>query len=148
MESPFEITGTLPEFDGVVLVFSKEPTQFLEDGYCVELIWIGFTVKDFLCSVNGIGNDNNFGYVLFAVCLVDTASDSKKFCFSTHDVCCMVNCLCQRVIVYMHMRYRCSNVFFDTGICYDDGCVWRRRRLQCQFVELLIAFFVVFFSTS
>ena len=142
------MTGTLPEFNGVVLVFSKEPTQFLEDGCCVELIWMGFTIKDFICSVNGISNNDNFEYVLFATYLVNTASDGKKFCFSAHDVYCMVNRLCQRVVVYMHMRYRCSNVFFDAGICYDNGHMWRRRRLQCQFIELLIAFFVVFFSTS
>ena len=112
MESPFETTGTLPEFDGVVLVFGKEPMQFLEDGYCVELIWVGFTVKDFLCSVNGIGNEDNFGYVFFAAYLVDTTSDGKKFCFIARDICCMVNHLCQKVVVYMHMRYRCSDVFF------------------------------------
>ena len=106
---------------------------------------MGFTVEDFLCGMNGIGN---FGYVLFTAYLVDTASDGKKFCFSAHDICCMVNHLCQRVVVCMHMRYRCSNVFFDTSICYDNGCVWRRRRLQCQFIELLVAFIVVFFSTS
>ena len=111
MESSIEITGTLPKFDGVILVFDKELTQFLEDGCCVELIWIGFTIKDFLCSVNGIGNDDNFGYVIFAACLVDTASDGKKFCFSTRDVSCMVNHLCQRVVAYMYVRYRCSDVF-------------------------------------
>ena len=112
MESPFETTRTLPEFDRVVLVFSKEPMQFLEDGCCIELIWVGFTVKDFLCSMNGIGNDDNFEYVLFAAYLVDTASDGKKFCFIARDIYCMVNHLCQKMVVYMHMRYRCSNVFF------------------------------------
>ena len=148
VESPFEMTRTLPKFDRVVLVFGKEPTQFLENSYYVKLVWMGFTVKDFLCSVNGIDNDNNFGYVLFAGCLVDTTSDGKKFCFSTCNVCCMVNYLCQRVVVYMHMRYRCSNVFFDASICYNDGCIWRRRQLQCHFVELLRVFFVIFLSTS
>jgi len=98
------MTGTLPKFDGVVLVFGEEPTQFLEDGCCVELIWMGFTVKDFLCSVNGIGNNDDFGYVIFAAYLVDTASDGKKFCFSTRDISCMVNCLCQRVVAYMYHK--------------------------------------------
>ena len=126
---------TLPKFDGVVLVFGKEPMQFLEDGCCMELIWMRFTVKDFLCGMYGIGNDDNFGYVLFAVYLVDTTSDGKNFCFSTHDVHCMVNCLCQKVVAYIHVRYRCSNVFFNTSICYDDDHVWRKRQLQCHFVE-------------
>ena len=121
MESLIEMTGTLPKFDRVVLVFGKEPTQFLENGCCVELIWMGFTVKDFLCSMNGLGNNDNFGYVIFAACLVDTASDGKKFCFSTCDISCMVNRLCQRVVAYMYMRYRCSDVFFDASICYDNG---------------------------
>ena len=58
MESLIETTGTLPKFNGVVLVFGEELMQFLEDSYCVELIWIEFTVKDFLCSMNGISNLN------------------------------------------------------------------------------------------
>ena len=123
MKSPIETAGTLPKLDDVVLVFSEESVYFMENDCHVELIWMGFTVKDLLCSVNGIGNNYDFGYVIFAVCLVDTTSNSKKFCFSTHDVRCMMNCLCQRVAANMYIRYRCSNVFLDASICYHDGCV-------------------------
>ena len=46
------------------------------------------------CSINQVCSKNNyFGYVVFAACLIDTASDSKKLYFSTCDICCMINYL-------------------------------------------------------
>ena len=35
--------------------------------------------------MDGIGDNNDFGYVFFAAYLIDTASNSKELCFSTSD---------------------------------------------------------------
>ena len=69
----------------------------------MELIRMGFTIKYLLCRVDGIGDDDDFGYILFTACLIDTTSNSKEFCFSTSDKCCVMNCLSQKMITYMYM---------------------------------------------
>ena len=85
---------------------------------------MGFTIKYLLCCMDEIGDDDDSGYILFATCLIDATSNSKEFCFSTSDECCIMNYLSQRMIAYMYMQYRCSNVVLDASICYNDGCMW------------------------
>ena len=85
---------------------------------------MGFTIKYLLHCVDGIGDDDDFEYILFTACLIDTVSNSKEFCFSTSDEYCVMNHLSQRMITYMYMRYRCSNVVLDASICCNDGCMW------------------------
>ena len=58
MKSPVEMTGTLPKFDGVNLIFIKELTQFLENGSHMKLIWMETAFKDPLSSMNQVGNDD------------------------------------------------------------------------------------------
>jgi len=58
--------------------------------------------------------------------LVYTAPNGEQFCFSTGGVDCMMKGLGDRVVVGVHVQYRCSNVVFDTSICdYNSG----RRRI-------------------
>ena len=121
MKSPVEITGTLPKFDGVDMIFIKESTQFLENRSHMKLIWIGATFKDLLSSVDRVGNDDYLGYIIFAACLIDTVSNGKKFCFSTCDIHSMMNHLCQRMVVYVYIGYRCSNIVFNASIYYYNG---------------------------
>ena len=64
---------------------------------------MGFTFEYLLHCMDEVGDDNDFGYILYAACLIDTVSNSKEFCFSTSDECCMVNHLNQRMIAYMYM---------------------------------------------
>jgi len=59
--------------------------------------------------------------------LVNTASNSKEFCFGTGDMNRIMDSLGNRVIVCVHMQYKYNNVVFDAGICNNDssrGEVW------------------------
>ena len=78
--------------------------------------------------------------------LVDTASNGKKFCFCAHDVYCMINCLYQREVMYMYMRNRCSDVFLDTSISYDNGVKIVDDGLGFYFS--LVIFILFYFSFS
>ena len=57
----------------------------------------------FLDRMNGVGDDDDFRDVFFAASLVNTASNSKKFCFCAGDKGHVVNCLDQRLVTYVNM---------------------------------------------
>jgi len=87
----------------------------------MELVGVGFVVKDFLCSVNGIGYDYDLGDTINRTGLVDTTPDCKQFCFSACHKRSMVNSLGERAIHYVDVQDRCSNIVFDTSIHYHEG---------------------------
>jgi len=73
--------------------------------------------------MDGIDDDNNLEYVVEIHSLVDAILDNKEFCFSTCDVNCMIDHLCYRFVIYMHIHDRSYNIILDACIrCYDgDG---------------------------
>ena len=77
-------------------------------------------IKDFLGHMDGVSYDDDFGDVIGSACLVDTASDSEEFSFSTCYERSMVNSLDERLIGNMYMRNGCSNIVLDASICDHD----------------------------
>jgi len=77
VESPFEATGIFPEFNGIVMAFVKELSQFTENGHGVRLIWMQRAVENILHSMDGVGNDEYFGNIFLVACLVNARSNSK-----------------------------------------------------------------------
>jgi len=53
--------------------------------------------------MNGVGDNDDFGNILFAACLVNAASNGEEFSFCTGDEGCMMNCLDQRVIMNVNV---------------------------------------------
>ena len=82
MKSPFETTWAFPKFYGVVTVRDEESPQLTENHCRVKLERVGFTVENFLCSMNGIGYDYDLRDGIVGTGLVDTTPDCKQFCFS------------------------------------------------------------------
>ncbi len=82
MKSPFETTWAFPKFYGVVVVRVEEIPQLTENRCRVELERVGSAVKNFLCSVNGIGYNYDLGDGIVGTGLVDTTPDCEQFCFS------------------------------------------------------------------
>ena len=82
---------------------------------------MGFAVKNFLSSVNGIGYDYDLGDTIDEAGLVNTTPDCKQFCFSACHKRSMVNSLGERAIRYVDVRDQCSNVVFDASIRYHKG---------------------------
>jgi len=78
VESPVETAGAFPKFDRIFLADSKEATQFTEDGCSMNLIWMGFTIENFSCCVDGIGDDDDLGHILLIACLVDATPNHEK----------------------------------------------------------------------
>ena len=60
VKPPFEMTRTLPEFYRVLLFGIEETIQLVKNGYGVGLIWVQFAIKNFLHSMDGIGDNNDF----------------------------------------------------------------------------------------
>ena len=99
MKSPFETTWAFPKFYGGDAVRVEESPQLTEN-YCrVKLKRVGFIVKNFLCSMNGIGYDDDLQDDIVGTSLVDTTSDCKQFCFSACHERRMVNCFGERTIL-------------------------------------------------
>jgi len=71
------MTGTFPEFNGIILTFVEEPTQFTKNGCGMRLIWMRRAVENVLRGVDGIGNDNDFGNNFLVASLVNAASNSE-----------------------------------------------------------------------
>jgi len=74
-----EMTGTLPEFDGVVLMSKEELSKFNEYGYWMNLKGVWRWVKDFSGCKNEISDDDNLGNVIMIWGLVDTTPHGEKF---------------------------------------------------------------------
>ena len=79
---------------------------------------LGWRVKNFFGHMDRIGNDDDLGDIITIWSLVYTAPNGEQFCFSTGDVNHMIKGLGDRVVVGVHVWYRCSNVVFDISI-YD-----------------------------
>ena len=77
VEPPFEATGTFPEFNGIILAFVEEPSQFIKNGHGMQLIWMRGAVKNVLCSIDGVSNDKDFGNIFLVASLFNVASNSK-----------------------------------------------------------------------
>jgi len=60
VKPPFETTRTLPEFYRVFLFGIEEMMQLAENGCGVGLIWVQFAIENFLCSMDGIGDNDDF----------------------------------------------------------------------------------------
>ena len=100
----------------------------------MDLIWVRFVIKDFPSCMDGVGDNNDFGNVLRAACLVNTASNGKKLSFYTSDKGSVVNCLDHWLVEGMDMGNRSGNVVLDTCVSYNNCRIGRGRRLQCHIV--------------
>ena len=87
---------------------------------------MGLGIKYFLDHVNGVSDDDDFRDVFFAASLVNTTSNSEKFCFCAGDKGHIVNRLDQRLVTYVDMRDRSGDVVLDASIGYYNCCVWRQ----------------------
>ena len=61
------------------MVRVEESLQLTENCYRVKLKRMEITVKNFLCSVNGIGYDDDLRDEIVGTGLVDTTSDGEHF---------------------------------------------------------------------
>ena len=84
--------------------------------------------------VYGVSYDNYFGDVIDGACLIDTASNSKKFSFRTCDEGSMVNCFDNRSIEQMDMRYGGSNILLDASISNHESGMRFGRATKSHFI--------------
>ena len=60
------MTGTFPEFNGIVNVTVKENTKIQKDSSQWDLIWMCWRIKDFIGYMDGIGDDDDLWNVVEA----------------------------------------------------------------------------------
>ena len=101
-------------------------------------------VKDFFGHIDRISNDNDLGNAMTIWSLVDTAPNDKKLCFSTGNMNYMVDSLGDRVVVGVHMQYRCSNIILDASISDYNSSRRGGWQLDNYVVKLLSANFIIF----
>jgi len=84
--------------------------------------------------MNGVSDNNDFGNVLNAACLVNATSNGEKLGFCTSDEDSVVNCLDHWLVEGVDMGNGGSNIVLDTRISYNDRHIGRGRRSQCYIV--------------
>ena len=126
------------------MVRVEESLQLTENRCSVKLERMRFTVKNFLCSVNGIGYDDDLRNNIIGTGLVDTTPDGKQFCLRAYHEWSMVCCFGERMIHYVDVRDRCSNIVFDASICYHEGVKIAEGGLNFYFSVLFFSFIFFF----
>ena len=97
---------------------------------------MGRGVENSLNSVDWISDDDDLGDIIIGCGLIDAASNSKQFGFSTGDKCSMMEGLDEWLIGNVRVWDGSSNVIFDASIWYNDGYGLRGRGINNQRVEL------------
>jgi len=78
MESPFEFTWALPEFDGICITRDEELSQFFKDSGSMNLKGVRIAVENFPCRMDRVCYDDDLGDIGNGTCLVDTTSDGEQ----------------------------------------------------------------------
>jgi len=144
------MTGTFPEFNGIVLISKEELSKFSEYDYWMNLKGMWRWVKDFSGCMNRVSDNDDLGNVIVIWGLVDTAPYGKKFSFSAGDVNHVMDSLGDGVIMGVYVQYWYSNVVLDANIsdynggrretwCLDDHVV---KLMSANFIVLLFAMYI------
>ena len=70
MKSPLELARAFPKFNRISLACNKKLLKFAKDSYCIDLIRMGFIIKYLFSHMDGVSDDDDFGNVIFATCLM------------------------------------------------------------------------------
>ena len=100
--------------------------------------------------MNWVSDDNDFWNNIVACGLINTTSDGEQFGFCACAIDHMMKGFDDRFIVDVHMRYRSSDIIFDTSI-YDNKSIQRGAQgFNSQVVKLLNTCFeaIVFLFTK
>jgi len=100
----------------------------------MDLIWIRFVIKDFPSCVDGVSDNDDFGNVLNAACLVNAVSNSEKLGFCTSDKDSVVNHLDHWLVEGMEIGNGDGNIVLNTHVSYNNCRIGRGRRLQCHII--------------
>ena len=111
----------------------------------MDLIRVRSAVEDFLCSMDGIRYDDDFGHVGDIASLINATSYCKKFCLCASDKGSVVDSFDKRTIVGVDMRDGCGNIVFDARIRYNKGCLGFQRATKNHFVEFMTTNVVTIF---
>ena len=82
----FATAGTIPKFNGIVVVFLKKLSKFTKYSCWLNLIWVGQWIKYFLCSMDRVCNNKDTFDIRKTGSLINTASYCKEFSFSGCDI--------------------------------------------------------------
>jgi len=69
----------------------------------MDLMRMRSAVEDFLSCMNGIGDDDDFGHVVYSAGLINAASYCKKFCLRASDKGSVMDCFDKGTIVRVDM---------------------------------------------
>jgi len=95
---------------------------------------MGLSIEYLLSHVNGVGDDDDFGDVFLVAGLINAASDSKEFRFSTGDKGRMINRFDQRLVTYVDVRNRSGDIIHDARIRNNNHCVEGRGSLNSHVI--------------
>jgi len=129
VKKPITMTWEFPEFDYVIGIWVEKSSKFIRDSCYMDLVRMWQIFKDLLCRVNGISDDDDFTNALKICCLVNAASNGKKFSFSSYDVNYMMNCFNDLLVLTINVSYWCDDLVLNACIrdnqsdrCY--GMLW------------------------
>ena len=123
----------------------KEDLKFFKNNGDMTLKRIGKRIKNLSCSMDWIGNNNDFGNADRIGSFINTVSNSKNFCFCACNIYSMMESFGEGFIVDINMRYEGSDVIFNASICDDESMREVAWRFNSQTIKLMnIEFKIVF----
>jgi len=69
----------------------------------MDLMRMRSAVEDFLCCMDGIGDNNDFGHVVDSASLINTTSNCKEFCLRASDKGSVMDCFDEGTIERVDM---------------------------------------------
>ena len=146
VESPIVMTWTISKFDIILLISFEEFPKFSQDCRQLNLIWVDQQIKDSLCGIYWIHDDDNTINVDYLGSLIDTTSDSRKFSLSGSNIDYMMESLDNRIIVDMDMSNQSGYLTFDACIWYYNSYFWISQHLEYEFIKFTNMYFSAFFT--
>ena len=116
VKSLFIATWTISKFNRITLISFEEFPKFSRDCGWLNLIWVDQWIKNSLCSMYWVCDDNNVINVDYLGGLINAISDSKKFGLSGSDIDCMIESLDNGIIMDMNMSNWSGYLIFDAYI--------------------------------
>ena len=114
VKSLFIATWTISKFNRITLISFEEFPKFSRDCGWLNLIWVDQWIKNSLCNMYWVCDDNNVINVDYLGGLIDVTPDSKKFSLSKSDINHIMESLDDEIIMDVDISNQSSYLIFDT----------------------------------
>jgi len=146
VKKPITMTQRFPKFNCVIGIWVEKSPKFIRDSYCMDLIKMQWIFED-LHRVNEISDNDNFTDPLKICCLVNAASNGKKFDFSSCDVNCRMNHLNDLLVLTINVSYWHGDLVLNACVRDNQSNRWVKQWSKSNIIERLEMSFEIVVTT-